>query len=114
MCEWEEWEERYWTICWKSIFPYPCRKIRTVRKWCCLFSWVKESRWGIYCFVEGCANGQRYEWSGFCFNVFGTEYFYNKQICFDSEKIPSGPCEPLVIGPVFRRLFQEVSREDSK
>jgi hypothetical protein len=91
-CETQEVVETYWTICWKWIFPYPCKKSRTVRKWCCTFSWVKESRWGFFCTLEGCADGQLYKWTAFCFGLFGSQVYYDIFRCFGSELTSSGPC----------------------
>jgi hypothetical protein len=104
MCGWVTYEEGYWTVCWAWIFPYPCKKYRTVRKWCCYFSWIKETRWGFFCTLEGCAGGQKYEWTAFCFLVFGTAYFYNITKCFDDELKPKGPCAPAGLGAVFHGL----------
>lgn len=92
MGEWRTWTESYWTVCWKWIFPYPCKKYRTVRRWCITFDWVKESRYIFYCSIEGCAGGRRYTYGAFCFNVFGTAYFYGVTKCFDRELTPSGTC----------------------
>jgi hypothetical protein len=92
MGEWITIEETYWTVCWKWIFPYPCRKSRTVRRWCLTFDWLKETRWFLYCSVEGCAQGRRYSWGAFCFNIIGTAWFYNIRLCFSSEKQSSGTC----------------------
>lgn len=91
-CEWQRIEETYWTVCWKWIFPYPCRKRRTVTRWCCTFDWVKETRWFFFCTLEGCAGGQRYNWTAFCFNVLGTAWFYNIRLCFSNQMSPSGRC----------------------
>jgi hypothetical protein len=92
-CRWETFVESYWTVCWKWIFPYPCKKYRTVTRWCCTFDWLKETRWGFFCTLEGCAGGVRYNWTAFCFNLFGTAWFYNIRKCFSSEKSPSGRCD---------------------
>lgn len=91
-CAWTEIVEQYWSVCWAWIIPYPCRKSRTVRRWCCDFAWIKESRWGFFCTLEGCAGGQRYTWSAFCFNLFGTVTFYNIRKCFTSQRTPAGSC----------------------
>lgn len=32
--------ERYWGWCTKWYVPYPCRKTRTVLKWCYDFSYL--------------------------------------------------------------------------
>jgi hypothetical protein len=96
MCEWRSWEERYWTVCWKWRFiPYPCRKIRSVRRWCCEFEWIKETRYGLYCSLEGCSGGRRYTWGAFCFGLFGTAYFHRITKCFNRELSPAGSCGSL-------------------
>ena len=84
--------ESYWTVCWKWIFPYPCKKVRTVTKWCYNFRWVREYRWGFFCYLEGCENGVRYTWYAFCFNLFGTETYYNIYMCFNNQKQRNGSC----------------------
>lgn len=92
-CAWETYEESYWTVCWKwGFIPYPCKKYRVVRRWCCNFTWIKEIRLGFFCILEGCAGGRRYKWTAFCFNLFGTAWFHNIRKCFNSEKSPAGEC----------------------
>jgi hypothetical protein len=91
-CEWQEVIERYWGWCKKWGIPYPCRKSRTTRKWCCEFSWLKETGWGLFCTLEGCAAGRRYSWTAFCFNVWGGRSYYNIRTCFSSAKTASGSC----------------------
>lgn len=85
--------ERYWTWCdgWFGI-PYPCRKIRTVTKWCYEFSEVKVTKWGLYCQYVGCEHGISYKWSDWsCFGI-GTGYVYGVTRCFSSEKTRAGTC----------------------
>ncbi len=106
MCETVTYVESYWTVCWKWIFPYPCKKYHTVTKWCCFFSWIKETGWGLFCTLEGCADGQLYNWTAFCFNIFGTSYYYNITKCFGSAKSPQGSCAPIAIGRAFEKLLQ--------
>lgn len=93
-CEQRTWTETYWSYCWKWYIPtgYPCRKHRTVTRWCCDFEWIKETRWGFYCTLEGCADGQRYTWGAFCYNVFGTAWFFNIRKCFNRALTPRGSC----------------------
>src|SRR5215207_3572771 len=91
-------QETYWSVCWKWIFPYPCRKTRTVTRWCYDFSFVVVSYRGVYTNYWGCEFNQRYEWRRweltFSFEDF-TLYFYTK--CFSSLLTSTGPCTP---GPV--------------
>jgi hypothetical protein len=91
-CGWAEWDETYWTVCWAWIVPYPCRKTRHVRRWCCDFEWIKETRWFVFCTLEGCAGGERYRWTAFCLFLIGTAWFYNVRKCFSSELRPVGEC----------------------
>jgi hypothetical protein len=113
MCETITYTEGYWTVCWKWIFPYPCKKYRTVTKWCCFFSWIKITFWGLYCTSEGCADGLLYRWNSFCFG-FGTRYLYNQTICFSSPKVSQGSCEPVAIGRAFEWLLQQPDRTKSE
>ncbi len=80
----------YWTVCWKWIFPYPCKKYRD--EWCYNFKRVKEYRWLFFCYNNGCMDGEKYTWYSPCVNVFGTETFYNIKLCFKKRKTPSGTC----------------------
>jgi len=114
MCETITYTESYWTVCWKWIFPYPCKKYRTVTRWCCFFSWLKENRWGFFCTLEGCADGQLYKWTAFCFNLFGSQTYYNITKCFDSAKTPQGPCTPVAVGTAFERLVKEQPRTQAE
>jgi hypothetical protein len=64
MCETVTYVESYWTVCWKWIFPYPCKKYRTVTRWCCFFSWIKETGWASFprwmvARTVNCTTGQR-------------------------------------------------------
>jgi len=72
--------------------PISLQKDPPCSRWCCDFQWIKESRWGFFCTLEGCAGGRRYNWTAFCFLVFGTAYFYNITRCFNNELTPSGEC----------------------
>ena len=92
MCANETFDESYWTVCWKWIFPYPCKKYRRVTRWCCNFTWIKETRWFFFCTLEGCADGQLYKWTGGCFGLLGSETYFNIRKCFNSAKTPVGRC----------------------
>ncbi len=83
--------ERYWCPGW---WPWEWFRTctRTVTKWCYQFQWVKEYRWLLFCYLEGCENGTKYCWYAFCFNVFGSETFFNVNMCFDSQKPTCGNC----------------------
>lgn len=84
--------ESYWSVCWKWKIPYPCKKYRTVTKWCYNFRWIKEYRWGFFCYLEGCENGVLYDWYAFCLNIFGSQTFYNIEKCFGKERDVKGEC----------------------
>jgi hypothetical protein len=92
MGEWITYTEPYWTVCWAWIFPYPCKKYHEVRRWCITFDWVKENRWFFFCTLEGCAGGRRYNWTAFCFGLFGSATFFGIRRCFSQELQPSGTC----------------------
>lgn len=81
----------YWTVCWKwGVIPYPCKKYR--KEWCYQFEWLKEYKWGLFCYLEGCENGIKYCWYAFCINVFGTETYYNIKKCFKNKRSTCGRC----------------------
>ena len=65
---------------------------RTKSKWCYNFDWVKEYRWLFFCYLEGCEHGVKSTWWAGCFNVFGSETFFNIQKCFDSRLNENGRC----------------------
>lgn len=57
----------YWTICWKWIFPYPCKKEKEVEFCCYNFDWIKyEGRILFRCYWQGCEKGVLYKWTTFC------------------------------------------------
>ena len=110
--------ESYWTVCYKDVsvpcgikwcsgwlgipypcgtkwctvsVPYPCKKYRTVTKYCYSFSSVKDKCWGVYETHYGCENGHEYKWTDKCFGWF-TAYRSFVQICFDDPLEDLGPC----------------------
>lgn len=106
-------EERYWTVCWKWIFPYPCRKTRTVTRWCYDFSWVREQRFLFACRVEGCEYGRLYRWWAFCFGLVGTEHYGRMRLCFKSKRAQVGTCATGAVEAVrstLKRATNRVSR----
>jgi len=76
--------------------PWPWQWTRTctrqVTRWCYNFEWVKEYRWGIACYLEGCENGILYSWWAFCLNIFGTATFFNIRKCFTNALSQKGRC----------------------
>ncbi len=84
-------QETYWCPGrWPWQWFRTCK--RTVTQWCYQFQWVKENRWGFGCSLEGCENGIRYTWSAWCFNLFGSETYYNVEKCFGTQRTESGTC----------------------
>jgi hypothetical protein len=77
-------QERKWWWCPKWYWPFAvCSGIRTQHKWCYLFSWVKETRYGFVGHLEGCENGKLYTWTRPALG-FGSTYYPTGEICFDS------------------------------
>lgn len=91
--------ETYWCPGrWPWQWFRTCR--RTVTKWCYFFQQLKEVRWGLFCNLTGCENGIEYKWTAFCFNVFGTEVYYNIEKCFKELKSQSGTCQNIDFPPI--------------
>ncbi|SFK00917.1 hypothetical protein SAMN05444581_101248 [Methylocapsa palsarum] len=64
----------HWGVCWKWIFPYPCKKTINViryrydfRPWREKFSWSPFRR-----SYEGCCGGALFAWSYWTWSPFGT------------------------------------------
>src|SRR5258706_11338572 len=75
--------ETYWSVCWKWIFPYPCRKTRIVTRWCYDFSYLHVSYRYVYTIYQGCELNILYRWRKFELTWSGddfTLYFLTK--CF--------------------------------
>ena len=89
--------ERYWGVCRKWIFLYPCRKSRTVTKWCYDFSYLTVDYHGVYTNYIGCELNTLYSWRAFeltfSFDQF-TLYFVTK--CYGSLREEKGACSPGV------------------
>jgi hypothetical protein len=87
--------EHYWGWCSKWYVPYPCRKTRTVTKWCYDFSYLTVEYHYVYTNYVGCELNSLYPWRTFQLNGSGdsfTLYFVTR--CFDSLKTSSGSCSP--------------------
>jgi hypothetical protein len=100
--------ERYWGWCRKWGIPYPCRKTRTVTKWCYDFSYLTVDYHYVYTNYVGCELNQLYPWRQWELNLSGdvfTLYFVTR--CFDNQKTSSGPCSPEVIGRLQTMLGSE-------
>jgi hypothetical protein len=107
--------ERYWSVCWWYLVPYPCRKTRVVTKWCYDFAFIVVSNRGIFTDYWGCEFSTRYEWRDWHWIPVGfddsTLYFVTS--CFDNALEDQGPCSPAlaeaylesVLTPKFRRFL---------
>lgn len=83
--------DRYWSVCWAWIIPYPCRKARKKTKYCYDFSVVHQSCSVFYEKLHGCCGGQEYEWSAACFG-WVSSYLSDVRQCFNAPLTPKGPC----------------------
>ncbi len=85
--------ESYWKTCWKwGWLPYPCKRYRTVTKYCYQFSSV-----GDHCAVGlethyGCENGTQYKWRDACLGWFHN-YRGRTTICFNEQLEADGSCK---------------------
>ena len=99
--------ESHWGVCWKWIFPYPCKKSSTVKKyrydflpWRTRFSWVP-----FRCSYEGCCGARLYSWSHGCWWGSGNgawNEFSARTEFFDSVQSPVGDC-PFTPPPILRK-----------
>ena len=71
--------------------PYPCRKSRTVVKYCYDFSSFSNNCYGFYETHSGCCDGKEYDWSDGCFGYF-TGVFQSGTRCFDEPLKDNGSC----------------------
>jgi hypothetical protein len=87
--------ETYWTVCWKWIFPYPCRKTRTVTKWCYDFSYLVVSYRVIYTNYRGCELNISYAWRKWELNGSTEDFIlYFITRCFSNLLTAGGSCTP--------------------
>lgn len=63
---WVKQDVRYWTVCWKWIFPYPCRKTR--KRFCCTGT-HKEICVGFLAKHWFCCDGRQSSWWSWCFGA---------------------------------------------
>lgn len=93
MAEYIEVVETYWGVCWKWIFPYPCKKSRRVMRWHYHFSYLNVSYRGVRSYYDGCENGLRYRWSKWELTFEFRDFtLYEYDMYFSSQKSDSGPC----------------------
>lgn len=79
---WESRQKRYWTVCRWVIFPYPCKKTKTV--YCATGRW-KQQCYGFFGQQWICVDGREYHYWVPCFG-FGDIVSSSKTVCRD--KIP--------------------------
>lgn len=89
MPEQKQVQETYWDVCWKWVFPYPCKKTRTVTRWFYHFSWYKEVQYVFYGDITACENGIEYSWSGLTLGI-GSNTVFNVEESYDSPRPSSG------------------------
>lgn len=77
---WEQVTVRYWTVCWKWIFPYPCRKSKN--KYCCTGRW-KQRCYLFYGEQWLCCDGREGHYWAPCFGI-GDTTSARERVCRDS------------------------------
>jgi hypothetical protein len=98
--------EHYWGWCSKWYVPYPCRKTRTVTKWCYDFSYLTVDYHYVYTNYVGCELNKLYSWRAFELTFSGgafTLYFVTK--CYNSLKPSTGPCSPDLAVAQLKRVL---------
>jgi hypothetical protein len=96
--------ETYWSVCWKWIFPYPCKKSRTKLKFQYDFRPTRTRiTWPFRCKWEGCCGAFLYEWSSWCWGGSGNSAWDEFNILtryFDSQLSSIGDCpfSPVIEG----------------
>lgn len=80
--------ETYWTWCRKWGVPYPCRKKRTVVRWCYTFRVWRRNLFGPLEYNIACENNFEYTWKKWTWYVgFGTYLHFDVDKCFP-KRIP--------------------------
>lgn len=96
----------WWTVCWKWIFPYPCKKGGFQERYVYDFDIVR-SEWALFrTKYKGCCGNRQFEWtSGFCLFCRGNWDLGPARFTFKSELNSVGVCEidniPDWNGPVY-------------
>jgi hypothetical protein len=115
MAEQREIVETYWTWCSKWHIPYPCRKSRTVTKWCYDFTFLVQSDRGIYTNYWGCEFNNRYEWRDWHWIPVGfsdsTLYLVTK--CFKDALSSKGPCSGESVETYIANALSRDKREST-
>ena len=102
----EQITETYWGWCSKWYIPYPCRKTRTVTKWCYDFSYLTVDYHYIYTNYVGCEFNQLYSWRKWELSGSGDQFtLYYVTRCYDSLKQSTGPCSPDLALTELRRVL---------
>jgi len=95
--------ESYWSVCWKWIFPYPCKKSRTTWKFQYDFRPTRTRiTWPFRCSWQGCCGSTLYEWSTWCWSGSGNSAWDEYNIVtryFDTQPSSIGDC-PFTGGEV--------------
>ena len=89
-------QETYWTVCWKWIFPYPCRHTRTVKKWEYQFSYLFVSERIFYDDYRGCEFNIQYKWTNWHWwpGQYNDWIFYFVTKYYSTQRPANGPCVP--------------------
>jgi len=90
---WEQTTVHYWTVCWKWIFPYPCRKSKTVH--CCTGRW-KQRCYLFYGEQWLCCDRREGHYWAPCFGI-GDTVQSNVTVCRDSIPESRDGC-PTTVG----------------
>ena len=88
---WEAIKVKYWTICWKWILPYPCRKTKT--KYCCS-GMLKTSCLVLVGKKWFCCGGREHHWWSLCFGIGTT--IVEDRICKNSIPDESEDCTEFI------------------
>lgn len=86
---WEARQKRYWTVCWWAIFPYPCKKTKTV--YCATGRW-KQQCYGFFGQNWICVDGREYHYWSWCFGI-GDIIQNPKSVCRDEIPDSSEGCD---------------------
>ena len=78
----------------KGNMPYPCRKTRTVTKWCYEFDAIHENCKVGIATNYGCENGVEYKWRSACFGWFNAYHVHGPYVkCFEEQLDDQGDCD---------------------
>lgn len=86
--------------------------IERKHKWCYQFSWVKETGYGAFSYLEGCEKSTLYTWYKASFLVFGGRTYPAGEMCFDSPRGKSGGCDASRTGLLASPLMEGEKASD--